>query len=160
MLFNGNQKEIKSFLKFMNSIEPSIKFTIEVQNNNKLPFLDVMLERTNAGLITYVYRKPTDTGLYLRWTSNQPRIYKTNLIKYLCQRARRICSSEELLKQELDYYKRILFSSWVHEKFSLSCFAFLSTTHQPLLPLFPLLSLLLLLSWLSHTLTLSKGSGG
>ncbi|CAF1527863.1 unnamed protein product [Didymodactylos carnosus] len=107
MIMHGNQKDIHSFLKFMNKIESSIKFTIEMQNNNKLPFLDVMVERTNTELITYVYRKPTDTGLYLRWTSNQPRNYKINLIKCLCIRAKRICSSDALLKQQLEYYKRI-----------------------------------------------------
>jgi hypothetical protein len=92
----------------MNNIEPlSIKFTIEMQTNNKLPFLDVMVERTDTELITYVYRKPTDTGLYLRWTSNQPRSYKINLIKCLCTRAKRICSSESLFKQQIEYYQRI-----------------------------------------------------
>ncbi|CAF3388577.1 unnamed protein product [Rotaria socialis] len=59
----------------------------------------------------YVYRKPTDTGLYLRWTSNQPRNYKINLIKCLCTRAKRICSSDYLFKQELEYYKSIFITN-------------------------------------------------
>ena len=73
MILHGTQREVGLFVNFMNKLESSIKFTIEMQTNSKLPFLDVMVERSNSELITYVYRKPTDTGLYLKWTSNQPR---------------------------------------------------------------------------------------
>lgn len=107
IIFNGTHREISLFLNFMNKLETSIKFTLEIQNDNKLPFLDVMVERKNSELITYIYRKPTDTGLYLKWTSSQPRNYKINLIKCLCIRAKRICSSNSLFKQELDYYKKV-----------------------------------------------------
>ena len=111
MIINGTQKDIQKFKKFMNTLETTIRFTVEVQMNNKLPFLDVMIERTDETLITYVYHKPTDTGLYLKWLSNQPKIYKINLVKCLCNRAARICSSETLLKRELDYYKKILLAN-------------------------------------------------
>ncbi|CAF3835154.1 unnamed protein product [Rotaria sp. Silwood1] len=106
MIMNGTQKDISNFKKFMNNLEKTIKFTVEVQEENKLPFLDVMVERENNLLITYVYHKPTDTGLYMKWTSNQPKQYKINLIKCLCNRAVRICSSDALLKKELDYYNK------------------------------------------------------
>ena len=66
-----------------------------------------MVERTEKGLITYVYRKPTDRGLYLKWISNGPRNYKINLIKCLCIRAKRICSTDTLFKEQIEYYKRI-----------------------------------------------------
>ena len=107
MIMKGTQRDIYMFVNFINKLETSIKFTVEMQKDDKLPFLDVMVERKNSELITYVYRKPTDTGLYLRWTSNQPRKYKINLIKCLCNRAKRICSSDTLFKQELEYYKNI-----------------------------------------------------
>jgi hypothetical protein len=106
LIMNGTQKDISKFNKFMNNLETSIKFTVEVQENNKLPFLDVMIERQDSLLITYVYHKPTDTGLYLKWTSNQPKQYKINLIKCLCNRAVKLCSSELLLRNELDHYRK------------------------------------------------------
>ncbi|CAF1569083.1 unnamed protein product [Didymodactylos carnosus] len=70
MVLHETQRDIALFVRFMNKLESSIKFTIEMQTDNKLPFLDVMAERKDSELITYVYRKPTDPGLYLRWTSN------------------------------------------------------------------------------------------
>ncbi|CAF1482133.1 unnamed protein product, partial [Didymodactylos carnosus] len=108
VLLHGTQKDAAALKKYMNSLHPTIKFSIEVQNDNKLPFLDVMVERKDKELITYVYRKPTDTGLYLKWTSNQPRSYKINLLKCLCIRAQRICSTSTLLEQQFQYF-RIMF---------------------------------------------------
>jgi len=99
-------KKTLKFHKFMNSLEASIKFTVEVQQTNKISLLDVMIERQDSLLISYVYHKPTDTGLYLKWTSNQPKQYKINLIKCLCNRAVKLCSSELLLRNELDHYRK------------------------------------------------------
>jgi hypothetical protein len=59
ILMHGTSNEISLFVKFMNKLEESTKLTIEMQNDNKLPVLDVMVERSCLKLITYVYRKPT-----------------------------------------------------------------------------------------------------
>ena len=73
-----------------------------------------MIERTDENLITYVYHKPTDTGLYLKWLSNQSKVHKINFIKCLSSQAVQICSSETLLKMELDYYKKIFLANVIH----------------------------------------------
>ncbi len=54
----------------MNGLETTIKFTVEVQIHNKLSFLDIMIERQDNSLITYVYHKLTGTELYLKRISN------------------------------------------------------------------------------------------
>ena len=82
-----------------------------MQKDDKLPFLEFMVERRNSELITYVYRKPIDMGVYLQWTSNQPRKHKISLIKCLCNRAKRICLLDTLFKQELVYYKNIFIAN-------------------------------------------------
>ena len=43
---------------------------------------------------------------HMKWTSNQPKRYKINLIKCSAYRAVRICSSDILLKTELDYCRK------------------------------------------------------
>ena len=50
------------FEKFMDSIKQgAIKFTIERQEDGKLPFLNVMCEIVNGTIEVDVYRKPTNT---------------------------------------------------------------------------------------------------
>ena len=59
-----------SFLQHLNNQQPSIRFTMETENNNKLAFLDTAVSREPDGrLTTSVYRKPTHTDQYLAYDS-------------------------------------------------------------------------------------------
>ena len=46
-------------------------------------FLDVLVEKSDTGFLTSVYRKPTFSGLYTRWGSFCPKQRKISLIKTL-----------------------------------------------------------------------------
>ena len=48
-LFSNKEDAIK-FLDYINTIHPSIKFDMELENNNKLEFLDIVVERTDSPL--------------------------------------------------------------------------------------------------------------
>ena len=51
---------VESFHKHLNSIEPSIQFTVETENNGQLAFLDINISRHSDGsLSTSVYCKKT-----------------------------------------------------------------------------------------------------
>ena len=49
-----------------------IQFTYEVEHNNKVPFLDVLLIKNANNINTTVYRKPTNTVIYLNWNLDAP----------------------------------------------------------------------------------------
>ena len=53
-------------------------------------------------LQTRVYRKKTQTGQYMHYTSNQPEHAKGDTIKTLVRRAKNFCSTEESISDELD----------------------------------------------------------
>ena len=58
--------EVDQLLQHLTSIHPSVKFTVEVEREGKLPFLDNLLRRNSDGsLDIMVYRKPTHTDRYL-----------------------------------------------------------------------------------------------
>ena len=69
-----NETQARDFLEHLNSRHPNIKFTIECENDKKLPFLDVLLDRTEGHLITSVYRKATFTGVFTNFLSFTPRV--------------------------------------------------------------------------------------
>ena len=100
-----DEKHCDSFLSKLNSLHPALQFTHEKECNLTLPFLDVLVGKTESEFFTAVYRKPTFTGQYLRWNSFSPQKRKLNLI--LTHRALKICSPDKL-QLELDKIMSIL----------------------------------------------------
>lgn len=70
-----------------NNVHSNIKFTIETNINNELPFLDMLLKIIDGRVYTSVYRKPTHTDRYLNYKSNHPPHVKNGVIKNLVHRA-------------------------------------------------------------------------
>ena len=105
-IFN-HEAEADEFLAKLNCLHPSLKLTFEKEKTKCLPFLDVYVERTDVGLETSVYRKPTFTGQYLRWESFSPLKRKISLISTLVHRALMICTKRRL-NEEIERIKKIL----------------------------------------------------
>ena len=62
-----SKDDTNEFLSFLNSRNDSIKFTIEFEEDSKMPFLDILLKRCPDNTFsTSVYRKKTFTGLYTK----------------------------------------------------------------------------------------------
>ena len=55
------------FLEYLNVQHRNFKFTVEDDVNNKLPFLDVFITKTNSGFYTSVFRKSYFTRLGTRF---------------------------------------------------------------------------------------------
>ena len=90
----------------LNKFNCKVQFTYESAIDNTLPFLDCLIEIDNEGrLQTKIYRKKTHTGQYMHYTSNQPEHVKEGTIKTLARRGKIVCSTEELLTDELNYIK-------------------------------------------------------
>ena len=76
--------------EFLDNLDDSgsIKFTYEVETEGQLPFLDLLLKRTNSGgLKLSVYRKPTHTDQYLNFMSHHPIAHKMSLVRTLLERS-------------------------------------------------------------------------
>ena len=77
-----NIQAATAFLSTLNECHPAIQFTMEIAENNKLPFLGMMIEKSGCHLTTSVYRKPTDTGLLLHYQSHVDQRYKKISAEY------------------------------------------------------------------------------
>jgi hypothetical protein len=107
--FNSQEESVVVLtLTLLNSKHPNIKFTLEKENSNRLPFLDITVVRTRMKFITTLYRKKTFTGVYLNWTSLTSRKYKIGLIQCLLDRVWRICTEEKDRLEEVRKMRLIL----------------------------------------------------
>jgi hypothetical protein len=68
---NGDSEEI---LHQANNISLTVKFSVEQEKDDSLPFLDIVITRRENHLETSVYRKKTDSGRYLHYDSNLPSV--------------------------------------------------------------------------------------
>ena len=102
-----NLDQCVAFLNILNTLHPNLEFTMEMEEDNKLSFLDVLVEKQDMMIVTSVFRKKTFTGQYQRWDSFSPERIKINLIHMLVHRAMNICSKSKL-NGELDNIRQIL----------------------------------------------------
>ena len=77
-------------------MHPSLRFTLEKENNSTLTFLNVLVYKEASCFLTSVYRKPTFTCLYIRSNSFCPKKRKLDLIKSLIHKALMICFGSKL----------------------------------------------------------------
>ena len=117
-----NQADMEVFFQWINQQHSHIKFTCEKEENGTLPFLDVLVQRTTDGsLCTSIYRKPTFSGLYLRWDSFVPKTFKKRLVNGLLCRAWRLCSNYTLFRSEVLCIRETLKSNGYPVTFLDSC---------------------------------------
>ncbi|XP_022111224.1 uncharacterized protein LOC110990496 [Acanthaster planci] len=83
--------QVSPLLDHLNSLKPSIQFTIENEQDNSIAFLDTMVHRKPDGSLTStVYRKPTHTDQYLAFDSHHPVSVKRGVAKCLHDRDSRL----------------------------------------------------------------------
>lgn len=99
---------ITAFLDHLNSIHNNIQFTMELEADCSLAFLDVLVIRNPNGTLGHtVYRKKTHTDRYLNGESHHHPCQLSTVGKSLLQRAHRICDKDHL-PAELQHVRRVL----------------------------------------------------
>ena len=96
-----DRENVDDFLQHLNNQQPSIRFTMETEKDNKLAFLDTAVLREPDGrLTTSVYRKPTHTDQYLAYDSHHPQSVKRGIVKCLYERAKRLVTKPSVISEE------------------------------------------------------------
>ena len=100
---------VDAFLEHLNTQDEHIKFTIEREEDGKLPILDSLLTRTDDGTINIsVYRKPTHTEQYLSYKSCHPLEHNKSVVNTLVHRAKSIITKPEDQENELKHISQAL----------------------------------------------------
>ena len=113
------KNQIAEKLQELNSLHPALKFTIEEESNNTIPFLDMKIIRTENTLSSTWYTKKTDTGLTMNFHSLSPTKYKKSVVSGLIHRIYRACSTWKLFHESLSKAKIMLqnnqYPPWFYE---------------------------------------------
>ena len=88
-----------------------LNLTIEYSEDNKIPFLDVLVE-ASPNFSTTVYRKPTDANKCLNGISECTDRYKSGVVAAYVHRALKVCSTWEQLHSELKYVRQMVINNY------------------------------------------------
>ena len=79
--------KIELILGKLNSYHPNIQFTHEIEEKQKITFLDVFITRTRDDKLETTVLRKTNTDLYINWNSHAPIQWKRGSLKSLIQRS-------------------------------------------------------------------------
>ena len=100
--------EVNNVLIVLNRYHKDIQFTHELEEDGVLPFLDVLLRRQEDNKLRMkVYRKKTNSDIYLHWNSFAPAQWKIGTLEGMFRRAYLICSDETDLEEEVAFLSKI-----------------------------------------------------
>ena len=109
---------LHDFFQHINSLHPKTKFTMETEENFRLPFLDTLIQRNRDNTISVrVYRKPTHADQYLKFTSHHLSRAKKSVITSLFNRAKNIISNPSDQEKEENHLTAVLQANDYPKKF-------------------------------------------
>jgi hypothetical protein len=107
VIWPHGQEKLTEFLNHLNRLHNKIQFTMEIEAEGHLPFLDIDIYRKTDGSLGHkVYRKPTHTDLYLHQNLHHYPANKQSVLAPLIDRAKAVCD-EDSLTQELEFLTTI-----------------------------------------------------
>ena len=100
--------KIIHMLNILDSYHPKIGFTYELEKNNKISFLDILWKRKLKNKFeAIVFRKSTNTYIYMNCNANAPSDRKIGTLKTLNKRAKTICSHGNWFKTEIEHLRKV-----------------------------------------------------
>ena len=99
---------MQEFHDHLNSVNPNIQFTKEIEQGNRLSFLDTTTTRVRGRIQVSVYRKPTHTDKYLDYNSHHPSQHKRSVVNTLLHRAQKIPSTNAERSRERKHVIKVL----------------------------------------------------
>jgi len=95
-------------LALFNSLSPNLKFSLELQVDDRLNYLDLTLVKNGTGFSYDIYRKPTATDAIIPRDSCHPYEHKMAAVRYFIDRINTYDLSTSSKQAEIDTVKHIL----------------------------------------------------
>ena len=118
-------EHVSKFHDYLNSLSPSTKFDIEIEEDGELAFLDTVVGKScpTAKPEVSTKVKDTDKGLFYDYNSFIPERYKCNLVCCLVYRVYKIASSFHIFDNNLQRLCAKLYKNGFPKKIVEECIA-------------------------------------
>jgi hypothetical protein len=73
-------------LQQINEIDKTLLFKLSTESNDKINFLDLLIQRNNRKIVIAIFRKPTEKGTVIHCSSNHPLEHKHAAFYYYINR--------------------------------------------------------------------------
>src|SRR5436190_16431202 len=83
IFYAGNTRQLEVLNKYLNNISKNLKFTLELESNGSINFLDLTLKRIDNRIQFSIFRKPTATSHTIHATSYHPMAAYNSMINRL-----------------------------------------------------------------------------
>jgi len=111
IIFNGNHRQLKLLNSFLNNLTPTLNFTLEIEKDKMINFLDLTVIKRTNNIEFSIYRKPTMTSQTIHATSHHPQSQKMAAYNSFVHRLINIPLTEENYIKELCIIKQIAISN-------------------------------------------------
>ena len=81
---SGKIEGIKKLKVYLNSKHSTINFAFEIDTVDKMPSLDIQIERKIVEFKAIVYRKASFTGQYTYYECFLPSVYRLDYCQHFC----------------------------------------------------------------------------
>lgn len=115
-----DRDEVEETLRILNQYHKDIKFTMEMEDEGRIPFLDLLIKRQAGRFAFEVYRKATHTQRVIPKNSNHSVQQKMSAFNSMIQRLINIPMSNEDYTKERDYIMETARKNGYHEEMILN----------------------------------------
>lgn len=107
VMLEGSDQDINLFKEKMNNMHNNIKFTLEMEENNSLNFLDLTITKLNNQHKFAIYRKPSTSDVIIHADSCHPDRYKKSFFNAMTYRILRTPLQPHDIQKELNILRQI-----------------------------------------------------
>ena len=130
VLFEKSE-HLQQFAEYLNKQQPNTRFSVNIDKNGSLPFLDIKIYRENGKVLTGVHKKKTLSGLCINFTSFILLGYKFGVSYTLFHRCFCLVFDFSKFHIELEKLKKLITKKVYPQKFIDKCiFKLLSRMFQ------------------------------
>jgi hypothetical protein len=97
------KNDVENIREKLSSQFDSINFTVEIEQDNQLPFLDILVKKEEGNLSFSIYRKPTSTQLFIQNDSSHSKQHKMAAFNSMFNRLLSIPMKTEDFEKEKEY---------------------------------------------------------